>query len=54
MISTLEDPPRVIAHLLQASGAIPNHPRWLLLYPAHVPMSENGEPALLSPGTMRP
>lgn len=31
------DQPRVIAHLLPANGAIPNHPRWpLLVYPAAV------------------
>jgi len=31
------DTPRVIAHLLRAGGAIPNHPRWpLLVYPGAV------------------
>ena len=33
MVSTLKNSPRVLAHYLAASGAIPNHPRWpLLLY----------------------
>jgi len=32
-----QEPPRVIAHLLAASGSIPNHARWpLLVYPAAV------------------
>jgi uncharacterized protein YjlB len=31
------DPPRVVAHRLAASGAIPNHPQWpLLVYPGAV------------------
>lgn len=30
---------RVVAHLLAASGAVPNHPRWpLLVYPQAVPI----------------
>jgi uncharacterized protein YjlB len=37
MISSTKDSPRIIAHHLAASGAIPNHPRWpLLVYPAAV------------------
>ncbi len=37
MSSTLKDSPRIIAHRLAASGAIPNHPRWpLLVYPGAV------------------
>ena len=37
MISTSKDSPRIIAHHLAASGAIPNHPRWpLLVYPGVV------------------
>ena len=37
MISTSKDYPRIIAHHLAASGAIPNHPRWpLLVYPGVV------------------
>ena len=37
MSSTSKDPPRIIAHHLTASGAIPNHPRWpLLVYPGVV------------------
>ncbi len=33
----LKDSPRILAHHLAASGAIPNHPRWpLLVYPAAV------------------
>lgn len=35
MISTQENSPRIIAHQLAASGAIPNNPRWpLLVYPS--------------------
>jgi len=34
---TAADPPRVIAHLLAAGGAVPNHPHWpLLVYPGAV------------------
>jgi uncharacterized protein YjlB len=37
MTSTSKDSPRVIAHQLAASGAVPNHPRWpLLVYPGAV------------------
>jgi uncharacterized protein YjlB len=37
MNSTLKEPPRIIAHRIAASGAIPNHPRWpLLVYPGVV------------------
>src|SRR5262245_888215 len=37
MSSTPTDSPRVIAHHIAESGAIPNHPRWpLLVYPAVV------------------
>ena len=37
MNSTLKESPRVIAHHLAASGAVPNHPRWpLLVYPGVV------------------
>ena len=37
MNSISKDSPRVIAHLLAPSGAIPNHPRWpLLMYPGAV------------------
>jgi uncharacterized protein YjlB len=36
---------RVVAHLLAASGAVPNHPRWpLLLYPQAVPI-QGADPA---------
>jgi len=32
--------PRIVAHLLAAGGAIPNHPRWpLLVYPGAVALS---------------
>ena len=37
MTTPPNDTPRVIAHRLEPSGGIPNHPRWgLLLYPAAV------------------
>ena len=37
MISASKNSPRIIAHRLAASGAIPNHPRWpLLVYPGAV------------------
>lgn len=40
-------PSKVVAHLLAADGAIPNHPRWpLLVYPAAVAI-EGGDPAAL-------
>jgi uncharacterized protein YjlB len=40
MSSSLTGFPRVIAHHIAASGAIPNHPRWpLLVYPAVVGIS---------------
>jgi uncharacterized protein YjlB len=43
--STLKDSPRILAHHLAASGAIPNHPRWpLLVYPAAVAI-EAADPA---------
>lgn len=46
MSSAPQDPLRVVAHLLRASGAIPNHPRWpLLVYPAPVPI-HGGHPAV--------
>ena len=47
MISTAKDSPRVIAHHLAASGAIPNHPRWpLLVYPGAVAIAA-GDPAVI-------
>ena len=37
MSSTPKDTPRIVAHHLAASGAVPNHPRWpLLVYPGVV------------------
>jgi uncharacterized protein YjlB len=41
------DGPRVIAHLLPAHGAIPNHPRWpLLVYPGAVALG-GSDPAAI-------
>ena len=40
MSSTPNDSPRVIAHLVAASGSVPNHPRWpLLVYPGVVALA---------------
>ena len=45
MVSTLKDSPRVIAHQLAASGAIPNHARWPLLIYTSVVAIAAADPA---------
>ena len=45
MVSTLTHSPRVIAHQLAASGAIPNHSRWPLLVYTSVVAIEASDPA---------
>ena len=44
------DTPRVIAHLLAAGGAVPNHPQWpLLVYPGAVEIA-GADPAMAFEG----